>query len=80
MLQWRLVGRGLNNRQILAHDGHGGLLAINKVVSSGLADQWWLTGANYGVGTVHDSKVEAQAAAQRWAETGERPVQADEES
>jgi hypothetical protein len=34
---------------------------------------WWLTGANYGVGTEHDSQAEAKAAAQHWADTGERP-------
>lgn len=73
MLEWRLVGRGLNNPQLLAHDGHGGLLAINCVVSTGRPDQWWLTGANYGLGTVHDSKADAQTAAEHWADTGERP-------
>ena len=80
MLDWRLVGRGRDNPQILAHDGRGGLLAINEVARSGLPDQWWLTGPNYGLGTAHDSQAEAKAAAQRWADTGERPDETDEES
>ena len=71
MLEWRLVGRGLDNPQILAHDGLGGVLAINRVVSLRLPDQWWLTGPNYGLGTAHDSQAEAKAAAQHWADTGE---------
>jgi hypothetical protein len=76
-LQWRLVGRGLDNPHILAHHGHGGLLAINRVLSMGLPDKWWLTGPNYGLGTEHDSQAEAKAAAQHWADTGERPDQAN---
>jgi hypothetical protein len=70
MLEWRLVGRGLDNPQILAHDGQGGLLAINKVVSTKRPDEWWLTGPNYGLGTAHSSQAEAKAAAQRWADAG----------
>lgn len=73
VLQWRLVGRGLSNPQILARDGRGGLLAINRVRSSDAPDTWWLTGPNYGAGTAHASQAEAKAAAERWAETGERP-------
>ena len=72
MLEWRLVGRGLNNPQIVAHDGKGGLLAINRAGSSEGPEQWWLTGPNYGLGTTHNSQAEAKAAAQRWADTGER--------
>ncbi len=79
MLEWRLVGRGLRNPQILARDGRGGVLAINRVVSSELPDKWWLTGRNYGLGTEHDSQDEAKAAAQRWVETGERPDQTNSE-
>jgi len=78
MLEWRLVGRGLDNPQLLAHDGQGGLLAINAVVSPRRPTQWWLTGPNYGPGTVHGSEADATAAAQHWAETGEQlgdPVQ-----
>lgn len=73
MLEWRLVGRGLQNPQILARDKQGGVLAINRVVSSELPDKWWLTGPNYGLGTEHDSQAEAKAAAQHWDDTGERP-------
>ena len=80
MLQWRLVGRGVQNPQILAHDGRGGLLAINKVASTGQPDKWWLTGPNYGLGTEHESQAEAKAAAQHWADTGERPDQTNSES
>lgn len=80
MLQWRLVGRGVQNPQILAHDGRGGLLAINKVASPGQPDKWWLTGPNYGLGTEHESQAEAKAAAQHWADTGERPDQTNSES
>ena len=80
MLQWRLVGRGVQNPQILAHDGRGGLLAINKVASMGQPDKWWLTGPNYGLGTEHESQAEAKAAAQHWADTGERPDQTKSES
>ena len=72
MLAWRLVGRGVENPQILAPDGHGGILAINRVVTAGEPDKWWLTGANYGLGTEHDSQDEAKAAAQHWADSGER--------
>jgi hypothetical protein len=79
MLEWRLVGRGLNNPQILAHDGQGGLLAINRVVSEGRPDQWWLTGPNYGLGTTHGSQADAKSAGQHWADTGERLKQADHE-
>jgi hypothetical protein len=75
MLEWRLVGRGLRNRQILAHDGRGQVLAINRVRSTGLPHRWWLTGPNYGLGTEHGSQAEAKAAAQRWADTGTRPDQ-----
>lgn len=71
MLEWRLVGRGLDNPQLLAHDGHGGLLAINRVLSAQGPTQWWLTGANYGPGTAHGSEAEAKAAAQEWADSGE---------
>lgn len=78
MLDWRLVGRGVENPQILARDGQGGLLAINRVVAStGRAERWWLTGPNYGLGTEHESQAEAKAAAQHWADTGERPEQTD---
>lgn len=80
MLEWRLVGRGLHNPQILARDAQGGVLAINRVVSSELPDKWWLTGPNYGVGTEHDSQAEAKAAAQHWADSGERPDQTNSES
>jgi hypothetical protein len=74
VLEWRLVGRGLNNPQIVAHDGKGGLLAINRVISSEGPEQWWLTGPNYGLGSAHNSQAEAKAAARRWANTGERPA------
>jgi hypothetical protein len=80
MLEWRRVGRGLDNPQILAHDGQGGLLAINKVASAQGRGQWWLTGPNYGPGTAHGSKAEAKAVAQHWADTGEHPDPADEET
>jgi hypothetical protein len=79
MLEWRLVGRGFHNPQILAHDGQGGLLAINKVASAQRPTRWWLTGPNYGLGTAHGSEAEAKAAAQHWADTGEHLDQADEE-
>jgi hypothetical protein len=72
MLDWRLVGRGLTNPQILARDPQGGVLAINKVSSREGPDKWWLTGPNYGLGTEHDSQADAKAAAQHWADTGER--------
>jgi hypothetical protein len=72
MLEWRLVGRGLQNPQILARDRQGGVLAVNRVVSSELPDKWWLTGPNYGLGTEHNSQAEAKAAAQHWDDTGER--------
>jgi hypothetical protein len=72
MLQWRLVGRGVENPQILARDPRGGLLAINRVASMGQPDQWWLTGPNYGLGSAHESQDEAKAAAQHWADTGRR--------
>jgi hypothetical protein len=80
MLEWRLVGRGLQNPQILARDAQGGVLAINRVVSSELPDKWWLTGPTYGLGTEHDSQAEAKAAAQHWADTGEHPDQTNSES
>jgi hypothetical protein len=73
MPEWRLVGRGLRNPQILARDRQGGVLAISRVVSTELPDKWWLTGVNYGPGTEHDSQAGAKAAAQHWADTGERP-------
>lgn len=73
MLEWRLVGRGVRNPQILARDEKGGVLAINRIRSKDRTDKWWLTGANYGVGTEHESQAEAKAAAQHWADTGERP-------
>lgn len=72
MLAWRLVGRGTENPQILAPDGKGGVLAINRVMTTGQPDNWWLTGPNYGIGSEHDSQAEAKAAAQHWAETGNR--------
>jgi len=75
LLDWRLVGRGLNNPQIRARDPQGGVLAINGVTSRNGPDIWWLTGPNNGLGTDHDSEAEAKAAAQRWADTGERPDQ-----
>ena len=53
-------------------------MAINKVVSSDRADQWWLTGPNYGLGTAHDALAQAKAAAKRWADTGERPPEGDQ--
>lgn len=43
-------------------------------------DKWWLTGPNYGLGTEHDSEAEAKAAAQHWADTGERPDQTNSEA
>jgi hypothetical protein len=73
MLDWRRVGRGLQNPQILARDPQGGVLAINRVMSREGPDKWWLTGQNYGPGTEHSSQAEAKAAAQRWVDTGERP-------
>jgi hypothetical protein len=73
MLQWRLVGRGVDNPQILARDPQGGLLAINRVMSMGRPETWWLTGPGYGPGSEHESQDEAKAAAQHWADTGERP-------
>jgi hypothetical protein len=75
MLQWRLVGRGVDNPQILARDPQGGLLAINRVKRTGQPDTWWLTGPNYGLGSEHESQDEAKAAAQHWADTGERAEQ-----
>jgi hypothetical protein len=75
MLQWRLVGRGFDNPQILARDPQGELLAINRVRSMGRADTWWLTGPSYGLGSEHESQDEAKAAAQHWADTGERADQ-----
>lgn len=80
MLQWRLVGRGVENPQILARDPLGGLLAINRVVSLGQPDKWWLTGPNYGLGTEHESQDDAKAAAQHWADAGERPYQMNSDS
>jgi hypothetical protein len=80
VLEWRLVGSGLRNPQILAPDQQGGVLAINRVRSVGLPDKWWLTGPNDGLGTEHDSQAEAKAAAQHWADTGERPDQTNSES
>jgi hypothetical protein len=73
MLQWRHVGRGVDNPQIVARDPQGGLLAINRVKSTGQPDTWWLTGPGYGLGSQHESQDEAKAAAQHWADTGERP-------
>ena len=73
MLDWRCVGRGLDNPQILARDRQGGVLAINRVRYTGRPDKWWLTGPNYGLGSEHDSEAEAKAAAQHWDDTGERP-------
>jgi hypothetical protein len=35
VLEWRLVGRGRRNPQILARDEQGGVLAINRVLSGG---------------------------------------------
>ncbi len=69
MLDWRLVGRGLDNPQIRARDPQGGVLTINRVI--GTPDRWWLTGPNSGVATEHAS--EAKAAARQWADTGVRP-------
>ena len=80
MLEWRLVGRGRRNPQILAPDEQGGVLAIIRVLSGGRPDKWWLTGPNYGLGTEHDSQAAAKAAAQRWADTGERVDQTNSES
>lgn len=80
MLDWRLVGRGVRNPQILARDPRGGVLAINRVMSREGPDRWWLTGPNYGLGTEHGSQAEAKAAAQHWADTGERPDQTNSES
>jgi hypothetical protein len=77
VLEWRLVGRGLNNPQILAHDGQGGLLPINRVVYKDRPDKWWLTGPNYRLGTTHDSQAKAKSAAQHWADTGKRPERTD---
>lgn len=71
MLDWRLVGRGLDNPQIVARVGKGGPLSINRVMTAGQPDRWWLTGPNYGLGSAHASQAEAKAAAQLWAETGE---------
>jgi hypothetical protein len=73
MLHWRLVGRGVDNPQILARDPQGKLLAINRVKSKEQPDKWWLTGPSYGLGSEHESQDEAKAAAQHWADTGERP-------
>lgn len=53
MLAWRLVGRGTENPQILAPDGKGGVLAINRVMTTGQPEKWWLTGPNYGIGSEH---------------------------
>jgi hypothetical protein len=72
MLQWRRVGTRVDNPQILARDPHGGLLAINRVKSMGQPDKWSLTRPGYGLGSEHESKEEAKAAAQHWADTGER--------
>jgi len=78
MLDWRLVGRGVENPQIITWDGRGGLLSINRVAASkDRPESWWLTGPNYGLGTEHESQTEAKAAAQHWADTGERPDQTD---
>jgi hypothetical protein len=75
ILDWRLVGRGPNNPQIRARDPQGGGLGINRVRSREGSDKWWLTGPNYALGTEHDSEAEAKAAAQHWADTGDRPDQ-----
>ena len=75
MLQWRFVGRGVDNPKILARDPQGELLAINRVRSTGRPDTWWLTGPRYGLGSEHESQDGAKAAAQHWADTGERPDQ-----
>lgn len=72
-LDWRLVGRGLENPQIVARDPDGGVLAINRVITTGKPDTWWLTGANYGPGSAHASIDDAKATAQHWADTGSRP-------
>ena len=80
MLQWRLVGRGVDNPQILARGPQGGLLAINRVRSTGRPDTWWLTGSSYGLASEHESQDEAKAAAQHWADTGERPDQVTSDS
>lgn len=72
MLEWRLVGRGLENQQILARDPQGGVLAINRVITTGKPDTWWLTGASYGLGSCHASQDAAKAAAQHWVDTGMR--------
>jgi aminoglycoside/choline kinase family phosphotransferase len=39
MLQWRLVGRGVDNPQILARDPQGGLLAINTIMAMARPDK-----------------------------------------
>jgi hypothetical protein len=80
ILDWRLVGRGVNNPQIRARDPQGGVLGINRVVYREGPDKWWLTGTNYGLGTEHGSEAEAKAAAQHWADTRERPDQANSEA
>jgi hypothetical protein len=43
VLQWRLVGKGEDNPQILARDPQGGLLTVNRVKSMRQPDKWWLT-------------------------------------
>jgi hypothetical protein len=80
MLDWRLVGRSRQNPQILAREEQGGVLAINRVRSTGQPDRRWSTRANCGLGTEHGSQAEAKAVAQHWADTGKRPSQVDHES
>jgi hypothetical protein len=76
-----LLKRGRRNPQILARDEHGGgSRDPSGSVAGGGPDKWWLTGPNYGLGTEHDSQAAAKAAAQRWADTRERPDQTNSES
>lgn len=72
MLDWRLVGRGLDNPQLLARDQRGNVLAINRVKLNDGPDRWCLSGEGYGLASFHASETEAKAAAQHWADTGER--------
>ena len=61
VLEWRLVGRGLDNPQILAHDGRGGVLAINRVLSLRQLDQWWLTGQITSLGPFTTQRLKRRA-------------------
>lgn len=65
---WRLAGRGLDNPQLLARDQRGEVLTINRVKLNSVPDRRGLSGLR----AFNAPETEATAAAQHWADTGER--------